>query len=371
MAKKSLKQLVVKSNELVEAHYRLSLNEQKIILAMISRIKPDDKDFTPIRFTVEELTTMLDVSGGAYHTEIRKLANSLRHKDLHFYNQAEDSYLDVGWVSSSKYYAGKGYITLRFDPDLKPYLLQLKERFTAYQLQNVMRLDSSYSIRIYELLKQYGKIGKREFTVMELRKVLGIPDDQYPFYANFRKRILLTAQKELSAKTDLQFTFDEKKTGRAVTSLRFHVTTRLTEPPQDSIPAEFTITDQYELAVSKLPEYERGLFTKLHTTHKLSKKRAHEVVTGYLPRDGKDLIEQWLAYCVTYHKEKIKTDPKSSLGAITWTCITEAWNVQPDLFKSPVPTYTPIERPTVDETPEERAARKKMTADFYKRYSST
>ncbi|MBF0459101.1 MAG: replication initiation protein [Nitrospirae bacterium] len=299
---KIAKYLVVKSNELIESHYRLSLNEQKIILAMISRIKPDDKDFTPIRFSVEELTAMMGVSG-EYHAEIRKVVNILRHRDLHIHNPQEDSYLDVSWLSSSKYYRGKGYVELRFDPTLKPYLLQLKERFTAYQLQNVMQLNSLYSIRLYELLKQYVKIGKREFEITELRKILGIADNEYRLYGHFKNKVIITAQKELQAKTDLSFELDEIKTGRAVTSLRFHVLTRLPEPPTDTIAADFTITDQYDLAISKLPEYERGLFQRLQKTYLLSKKQAHEITTGYLPREGKEYVEAVMDYCHTYHKK--------------------------------------------------------------------
>ncbi|MBF0459107.1 MAG: replication initiation protein [Nitrospirae bacterium] len=370
MAKKALKHLVVKSNELVEAHYRLSLNEQKIILAMISRIKPDDADFKPIRFSVEELTEMMGVSGGAYHTEIRAIANNLRHRDLHIYNSKEDSYLDIGWLSASKYYKGKGYIELRFDPYLKPYLLQLKERFTAYQLQNVMQLNSLYAIRIYEILKQYGKIGKREFDIIELRKVLGITDNEYKLYGDFKRFVLLTAQKELSAKTDLQFSFEEIKTGRAVTSLQFHVVTRLPEPPQDAIAADYTIHDEYDLAVSKLPDYERGLFQRLQKTYLLSKKQSHEVVTGHLPREGKERIEGVLDYCHTYHKKAARIDPKAHLGAITWTAFKDGWQVeQQDLFKETVPTYKKIEPPP-EPTEENKAEVKAMLADFFKRFST-
>ena len=354
MAKKNLKHLVVKSNELVEAHYRLSLNEQKIILAMISRIKPEDKDFEPIRFSVEELTELMGVSGGVYYTEIRDIARALRIKTLHIYNPNEDSYLDIGWLSASKYFHGKGYIELRFDPYLKPYLLGLKERFTAYQLQNVMRLDSSYSIRVYELLKQYGKIGRREFTIDELKKTIGIADNEYKLYNNFKQRVLLTAQTELQAKTDISFTFDEIKTGRAVTGLHFHVFTKLPETPTDSISAEFTIKDEYDLAVSKLPEYERELYKRLQATYKLSKKQAHEVVTAYLPREGKERIEGVLDYCYGYWQKGLKKDAKAHVGKITWTAIKEGWQVQVDLFTEPTPKAKKKEPPDIDRmTPEE------------------
>lgn len=368
MAKKNLKQLVVQGNKIIESHYRLSLNENKVIRAMISRIKPDDKEFEPIRFTVKELSEMMGVSGD-YYTEIKKITEGLLTRVLRIHNPQKESYLSVNWISSVEYYYNKGCVDLRFDTTLRPYLLELKREFTAYQLQNAMQLNSTHSIRIYELLRQYVKVGRREFEVIELKKILGIQEGEYNYYNRFKERVLLTAQKELSAKTDLSFEFEEIKESRAVKRLLFHVVTRLNEPPQDSIPAEFTIIDQYDLAVSKLPEYERALFTKLITKYKLSKKQSHEVVTGYLPRDGKEKIEALLDYCYTYWQREVKTDPKSQLGAITWTGFTESWQPQLDLFKSTVPTYKPIKRPQ-DETPEGKAARAKELSDFYKRYET-
>jgi plasmid replication initiation protein len=83
-----------------------------------------------------------------------------------------DGDLQITWVSSVKYYDNEGVVHIAFDPALKPYLLQLKSRFKPYQLRNVISLNSFYSIRIYELLKQYENIGNRTFEINELREML-------------------------------------------------------------------------------------------------------------------------------------------------------------------------------------------------------
>ncbi|MBF0467166.1 MAG: replication initiation protein [Nitrospirae bacterium] len=197
---------------------------------------------------------------------------------------------------------------------------------------------------------------------MDLRKVLGISDKEYKLYGDFKRAVLLTAQTELAAKTDISFTFDEKKTGRAVTGLVFHVFTRLPEPPTDSIAAEYTIQDEYDLAVSKLQPYERDLFQRLLKTFKLSKKQAHEVVTGYLLREGQERIEELLTYCYDHWQKKLKADRTAHLGKITNKAIKEGWQVQEDLFREPIPTYVKIERPP-EPTEEQRAAIRKMVAE--------
>ena len=101
--------------------------------------------------------------------------------------------------------------------------MELKEKFTSYQLENVVRLNSVYSIRIYELLKQYERIRKRKLTLEELRYFLGIEKDKYKQYGHLKNKVLLVAQKEINKKTDIQFTFNEIKTGRKVTGFEFDI----------------------------------------------------------------------------------------------------------------------------------------------------
>ncbi|KJU83889.1 replication initiator protein, partial [Candidatus Magnetobacterium bavaricum] len=156
--------LVTKSNDLVEARYDLTLTEQRVILYMVSMIEPNDEDFKTYRITVSEFVKIIGIDDKSAYNQIRQVTENLISNILRIYQPETNSYLSVAWLSSSKYFAGDGYVELRFDPGLKPYLLGMKQRFTSYTLAAVARLNSVYSIRIYELLKQYQKIGVRTFT---------------------------------------------------------------------------------------------------------------------------------------------------------------------------------------------------------------
>ncbi len=226
MENKQVNEIVIKSNEIVEASYRLSLQEQRIILFMASKIQKDDEDFKPVKLSIDEFVTLLKLKGKSKYKEMEEIASKLRRRELII--NKPNSKLRISWLSSEEYFYGQGYADLCFDPKLKPYLLQIKERFTKFQLRDVIRLKHLYSIRFYELLKQYEAIGWRYFDLEELKKILGIGSDEYKLYAHFKDKVLKPVKKEFDLKysereLDFTFEYEEKKASRKVTGLKFEI----------------------------------------------------------------------------------------------------------------------------------------------------
>jgi len=225
-------QIVRKANSLIEATYKLSAIEQKIVLYLVSTISPSDEDFKPYQFKIKNFFEFIDYSDTNY-TWLEENLLSLKNRNLRIVYENEAGkkvILNVNWLSSSKYVEGSGCVELRFDPNMRPFLLQLRNRFTNYHLSNVVQLKSQFSIRIYELLKQYEKIGKRAFGLYDLRSTLGIDEDQYQQYTDFRKRVILAAQSELQEKTDICFTFKETRVSRKVDVITFFIKSNVLKP---------------------------------------------------------------------------------------------------------------------------------------------
>lgn len=233
MSKKSQARnnLVVKGNDFINARHQLSVAEMRIVLTMIAQIGRDDVDFMPYRIYIKDFIDAIGTSHKGEYERAREITANLMKRVMEI--PKENGYLQISFLSSAEYTRGTGYVELSFDPKLKPYLLQLKERFTQYDIRNVLSLQSFYSIRIYELLKQYIRLGERAMGVDELKELLKLPAS-YSHYASFKRRILLQSQRDLEQHTDLSFEFEEIKTGRKITHIRFLIRPSASRPAESA-----------------------------------------------------------------------------------------------------------------------------------------
>ncbi|QJX80921.1 replication initiation protein [Priestia megaterium] len=211
--------LVTKANSLIEMSYRLGVTEQKILLCIASNIKPTDQDFQTYTLSIKDFCKVIGSTSRNAYAEVDKITQNLMDKSFVFYN-SEEKRTRINWLSKATYNTNEGTVTVRFDPDLKPFFLALSEKFTRYKLKNILNLRSSHSIRMFELLKSYEGLSERTFTVDELREKLGL-EGKYDVWNNFKQRVLQHTQKEIEAKTDISFTFVPLKKGRTVEKVKF------------------------------------------------------------------------------------------------------------------------------------------------------
>ncbi|MCT7465423.1 replication initiation protein [Aliarcobacter cryaerophilus] len=205
---------VVKHNSLVniKGKYQYSVNQLKLVCHLIANIKPNEEDFETKYIALKELGFVGENSEN--YTYFKE--EFVRLLEMPF--KIPNSKYWVNWFSALAF--ENGVIEYRFDPALKPFLLNLKENFTSYYLSNVMNLKSNYAILTFELLAQARNQGYRNITIKEYRELLKIPDS----YLNADiLRLIKKVQKEIRDRTNLQFDFAFKKMGKAFHSINFVV----------------------------------------------------------------------------------------------------------------------------------------------------
>lgn len=225
--------VVVKSNEVITASYKLTLNEQRIVLTCISKLDSMEaltkKDGVTVR--VEEIHDLL-VSArehtGSLYEDLKSAAERLYERSIILDGEGSKR----RWVYEVKYNQNDGAITLFFSPTIIPYLSELKGNFTKYRLEHIAKFKSVYSIRIYELLCQWSFVGEKELEVDELKRLLGV-EDKYARTSNFLSRVVDVSVKEINKFSNIQLKCGYRKTGRRITHIQldfnFKQTTKKTK----------------------------------------------------------------------------------------------------------------------------------------------
>ncbi len=230
---KGIVKLIRKSNDLVEARYKFDIWETRLFTKMLTMIRKDDEDFKDYKIYLKEVVADFDLYKNKESYKYLKLGAKKLMKKTFYIPYEEDGvkrFFETPVIAGLDGAVGDGrklreddlYIKISFHPIIKPYLLQLKSQFTVYDVRNILKLPSTYSIRIYELLKQYENIKKRTFDIVELKEILGI-NDKYRLYGHFRERVIEKAKKDLQQYTDISFTYEAIKKGRAVSKIKFYI----------------------------------------------------------------------------------------------------------------------------------------------------
>lgn len=227
---------VFKANALVEASYRLSLYEQRIMLACIAQVRRDEPltDQQLYTVTAQQIADMAGVSVDRAYQHIKVASERLfdRRVTLHEAPNGGGKPLVrlTRWVQEVVYMEAQGKVALRFSRAMVPYLSQLTEQFTGYALSDVAKMTSAHAIRLYELLAQWRGAGEREVSVGWLRDALQL-EDRYPLMADLRRWVIEPAVAQINEHSPLAVVWEQRKTGRKVTHIHFKFAPKAKEKP--------------------------------------------------------------------------------------------------------------------------------------------
>ena len=218
---KSNPNLVVKSNKLINARLNnLTLSQFRFFEVLVAQLDKGQPEFVKQRVYLRDFVENIGTKNKNEYQRAREITKSLMKHVIEIFE--EPKIRQVNLFHEIVYDKDLPYIEAVFHPRLVPYLLQLKEKFTSYDIRNVLPLSSVYAMQMYQLLKQYANLGTRTFRLEELKKVLGV-EDLYERYFDFKRRILLPSQKDLDKHCDITFTFKEIRKGRKIDSIKFKI----------------------------------------------------------------------------------------------------------------------------------------------------
>lgn len=233
---KSREYLVVKGNELIQKNrFELSLPEQKTIAFICSMIKPatletkskyypDNPWQLDYQFNIRDYCKVcgIDYNNGKNYADVKATLKKLSDRSM-WLDDGKGEVL-VRWLSKARTNKKSGIAQIEIDRDLAPFLFNLQEKFTQYQLYNILAMKSAFSVRIYELMKSYAFQKSKTFEVDELKHLLMVENvKSYNNFNLFKTKVLEKAQEEINELTDLNIYFEPITKGRKVIKVKFRI----------------------------------------------------------------------------------------------------------------------------------------------------
>jgi plasmid replication initiation protein len=225
--------LIRKSNNLIEARYKFDIWETRVFTKVLSLIKPEDTDFKTFRIQLKEVIDEFRLQKDkASYKLLRDATDNLMKKVFYVPYEVDGAMRERKFpiiimsdtlksANDEQTRQRNEYVELCIHPEMKPLLLELREKFTSYDVNNITGFRSVYALRIYEHLKQYERIGRRIMDIEYLKRIFEITTE-YPLFANFYQKIIQPAEEDINRHSDLTITeIGKLKRGRRVESLEF------------------------------------------------------------------------------------------------------------------------------------------------------
>ena len=239
------KRKVVENNSLITTIDKMAKTRLKIFELAVSWIDTAEppKDHT-VYLSKNELFAFFKVSDNDKHARFKQAVENMQKQAFFKIKEKKEHGFEFENIVPIPYVKWTDYhdeVTIRFSPEIIPYLINLKNNFTQHALSDLAELNSKYSIILYRWLSmnynQYEhysyKGGRREeqveayrnpsISIRELREMTDTIND-YKRFTHFETRVLKEPLEEINAHTSFNVTYEKVKKGRSIDSIVFHIT---------------------------------------------------------------------------------------------------------------------------------------------------
>ena len=213
---------VVMQNNIQECFKSMSVNEKRLLILSSPLARTQDAtEKDAIIITAEDFSKECGITQHSAYAQLEKASKSLIKRYFSFHNEKNKKVLS-NWVIDCTYESGG--IAIRF-PEVVLFMLKEFDKvnpYTKYKKDIILRLKRDYSFDLYHLAKKFQAMGRFEISLEDFRNELGVPDS-YNDLSNLKKRVIQPSLDEITEQTDINVTYENIKSGRAVVGFRFTV----------------------------------------------------------------------------------------------------------------------------------------------------
>ena len=258
-----MKNLVVKGNSLNECFQNLPYNELKTMLLAFVIYRENGENSHFVRVDASRFAKVFEVDLSTAHLALKQCVEKLITRQFTFFKDNKNK-VKTTWIAGIEYVYGENAIILALSPHVVDELTKLEANFTSYYLEQISPFKSVYSIRIFEIMKQWKSAGKTPvLDISDFRLKLGILPSEYQRINNFKAKVLDFALSEINEKTDLTVNYEQIKKGRQISGFQFFIKSKKTKE-KDVTPTnsgDYWLNDKqllkYSIILSKDKELEK------------------------------------------------------------------------------------------------------------------
>lgn len=229
---------IKQSNYITTARYDYSPTEKRILYRVVEKaweyrlanaeyFKSHDGELVVkkhVEFTMPITAFMTEEQyqdgSGKYYQDVVGAFKSLVDKRISFIGKDEFSF--GGILNFADKNKGEGTITFMVHKFVWQSALNFTRGFTKLDLEIAMQFKCAYTMRFFELIKEWQDRGTFTLSVQELREMFGC-QDKYPLMNDFKRYVIDKANKELDDNSYLSFDYYSNKVGREIRSFTFTI----------------------------------------------------------------------------------------------------------------------------------------------------
>ena len=221
---------ILQSYILTTAKYDYSVYEKRILYRIIEVLQElivdktlnqkytlnitEQKDFD---FSIP-LSSFLKNENDENYTRAKQALESLNNKVIKY--EDENTWSIINLIERPEIIKRNtnSIANFRLHPHIAECFLDFSKGYKKYELIVAMQFESEYSMRFYELFSNQKK--PINFSIDKIKEMFQV-QDKYKLTADFIKRVIEPAKKELDKCSPYTFHYESIKTGRKITSIRF------------------------------------------------------------------------------------------------------------------------------------------------------
>lgn len=198
-------------------------------------------------------------------------------EDNKFLNEDEYPEDAITWNASSLLAGASikgGLIRYSYSPQMKSVLSSL-DIYGRINLFVQAKFNSTYSLVLYENCVRFKTIHQTSWMPLDLfRSLMGVPEDKYPAFKEFKRNVLNVAVKEVNQKSDIYIEPQFRKSGRSVSSVQFLISENSSYQPS------FKKLQRVEVS-APTQQQQSTLLEILVSEFSLSEKQASQTISAY------------------------------------------------------------------------------------------